>query len=71
MQEAGQRTRVVFSGDVGRYGAVLAKDPEPAPDADYLVAESTYGNRTHPEIAVLDQLEAVLEAHLRPRRRRS
>jgi metallo-beta-lactamase family protein len=61
LQEAGQRTRVVFSGDVGRFGAVLTKDPELAPDADYLVIESTYGNRAHPEITVLDQLEGVLK----------
>jgi hypothetical protein len=61
LQEAGQRTRIVFSGDVGRFGAVLTKDPELAPDADYLVIESTYGNRTHPEITVLDQLEGVLK----------
>ena len=61
LQEAGQRTRVVFSGDVGRFGAVLTKDPELAPDADYLVIESTYGNRTHPEITVIDQLEGVLK----------
>ena len=61
VQEAGQRTRIVFSGDVGRFGAVLTKDPELAPDADYLVIESTYGNRTHPEITVLAQLEGVLK----------
>jgi Cft2 family RNA processing exonuclease len=33
---------------VGRFDAVLTRDPELAPDADYLVIESTYGNRTHP-----------------------
>ena len=40
-------SRVLFSGDVGRFDAVLAQDPEPAPEADYLVVESTYGNRSH------------------------
>ena len=54
-------SRVLFSGDVGRYDAVLAKDPAPAPEADYVVVESTYGNRTHPDVPVLDQLEGVLK----------
>jgi metallo-beta-lactamase family protein len=61
VREDGAAVRVLFSGDVGRYDAVLAKDPAPAPDADYLVVESTYGNRTHPNLPVLDQLEGVLK----------
>jgi metallo-beta-lactamase family protein len=54
------RTRVLFSGDVGRFDAVLTRDPSLAEDADYLVIESTYGNRSHPPISVIDQLEGVL-----------
>jgi metallo-beta-lactamase family protein len=61
VRENGRATRVLFSGDVGRFDAVLTKDPEPAPDADYLVVESTYGNRTHPALSILDQLEGVLK----------
>jgi metallo-beta-lactamase family protein len=61
VREGGRETRVLFSGDVGRFGAVLTKDPDPAPEADYMVVESTYGNRTHPELSVLDQLEGVLK----------
>jgi metallo-beta-lactamase family protein len=60
-REDGRETRLLFSGDVGRFDAVLTRDPELAGDADYLVVESTYGNRTHPEVPVLDQLEGVLE----------
>jgi metallo-beta-lactamase family protein len=60
VREEGRETRVLFSGDVGRFDAVLTKDPDLAPDTDYLVVESTYGNRTHPELSVLDQLEGVL-----------
>ncbi len=40
-------TRIVFSGDLGRYGDPLLPDPEPVPEADYVVIESTYGNRVH------------------------
>jgi metallo-beta-lactamase family protein len=61
LREGGRSTRVVFSGDVGRFDAVLTSDPELAPEADYLVIESTYGNRTHAAISVIDQLEGVLK----------
>ncbi len=44
-----QPVRVVFSGDVGRYNAPLYYDPQPPPPCDYLVCESTYGNRDHPQ----------------------
>jgi metallo-beta-lactamase family protein len=59
--EDGRETRILFSGDVGRFDAILTKDPVPAPDADYLVVESTYGNRRHPALSILDQLEGVLK----------
>lgn len=64
VRENGRSTRVLFSGDVGRFDAVLTKDPELAPDAEHLVIESTYGNRTHAQISVLDQLEGVLQKTL-------
>jgi metallo-beta-lactamase family protein len=58
-----QPLRIVFSGDVGRYAAPLYHDPMPPPACDYLICESTYGNRDHPAIAVLDQIcEVVLES---------
>jgi metallo-beta-lactamase family protein len=57
----GRQTRILFSGDVGRYGAVLTKDPEPACDADYVVVESTYGDRSHPVSPVKDLLLEILK----------
>ena len=60
-RDGGREVHVLFSGDVGRFDAILAKDPEAAPDADYLVIESTYGNRRHAPISILDQLEGVLK----------
>jgi metallo-beta-lactamase family protein len=39
---------VVFSGDLGRYGVPIMRDPDPVPRADVLLVESTYGNRLHP-----------------------
>lgn len=43
----GTDSRVVYSGDLGRYGRPLLPDPEPVPLADVLLLESTYGDRTH------------------------
>jgi metallo-beta-lactamase family protein len=40
-------TRIVFSGDLGRYRDPVMPDPEPVTAADYLVIESTYGDRRH------------------------
>ncbi|WP_242344100.1 MBL fold metallo-hydrolase RNA specificity domain-containing protein [Anaeromyxobacter terrae] len=42
--------RLLFSGDLGRYGAPILPDPEPGADADALVLESTYGGKRHPEV---------------------
>ncbi len=39
--------KIVFSGDLGRYGAATMIDPTPIRQADYLLVESTYGNRLH------------------------
>jgi metallo-beta-lactamase family protein len=39
--------RLVFSGDVGRYGRPILPDPQPVAEADVLVVESTYGDRIH------------------------
>lgn len=60
-KEPGGNRKILFSGDVGRYGAVLAKDPDPCPEADYVLVESTYGNRQHPSISVQEQLQSVLQ----------
>lgn len=60
VRENGKQTGVLFSGDVGRFEAILTKDPELAAEADYVVVESTYGNRSHDSVGVLEQLEGVL-----------
>jgi metallo-beta-lactamase family protein len=39
-------TRIVFSGDLGNYSSPTMPEPEPVAEADYLVVESTYGNRS-------------------------
>jgi metallo-beta-lactamase family protein len=49
---------VLFSGDLGRYGDPIFNDPSPIFAADYLVVESTYGDRQHDRI---DPEHALLE----------
>lgn len=61
LEEAGRRVRLVFSGDLGRPGLPLLRDPAPAGAADYLLIECTYGDRLHEPIdAAYDQLRAVI-----------
>ncbi|HEX7084715.1 MAG TPA: MBL fold metallo-hydrolase [Vicinamibacterales bacterium] len=43
----GSGTRIVFGGDLGRYGRPVLLDPEPIAKADVLLVESTYGGREH------------------------
>lgn len=60
----GRRTiRLGFTGDIGRYNKQILKDPEPFPQVDYLIMESTYGDRLHESLESAEQelLMAVLD----------
>jgi len=46
--ENGRAQTILFSGDIGRYDQPILHDPENPPAADYLLCESTYGDREHP-----------------------
>jgi metallo-beta-lactamase family protein len=60
--ENGQKTRLLFSGDVGRKNLPIIRDPDPAPTADYLIMESTYGNRLHQPIGpVKNKIAAIVK----------
>ncbi len=57
----GQAMRVAFTGDLGRPRLPILRDPAPLPDVDYLVVESTYGNRAHKPIdSAKDDLAAAI-----------
>ncbi len=45
--QGGKEKKVVFSGDIGKSGNPIIKDPQRVKEADYIVIESTYGNRLH------------------------
>ena len=52
--------RLVFSGDVGRRDDLLMPAPQPLPEADVLLVESTYGNRRHPKEDVAARLAHIV-----------
>jgi metallo-beta-lactamase family protein len=47
LTEKSSGVRLCFSGDVGRNGLPIIRDPQPPPQVDYLILESTYGDRLH------------------------
>jgi metallo-beta-lactamase family protein len=59
--ENGKKTVVVFSGDIGRYGEPILKDPATPPsNADVLLCESTYGDREHEAGDPAETLAAIV-----------
>jgi metallo-beta-lactamase family protein len=54
-------TTIVFSGDLGRDGSPILRDPAPLAHADFVLVESTYGNREHaPHEQAVDELVEAL-----------
>jgi metallo-beta-lactamase family protein len=56
----GKPMRLAFSGDLGRYDALILQDPAPVGQADYLLVESTYGDRLHPEEHPVEELSSII-----------
>jgi metallo-beta-lactamase family protein len=50
INENGKETHLTFSGDLGRYNDLILRSPENFPQADFIIMESTYGNRLHEDI---------------------
>jgi metallo-beta-lactamase family protein len=53
-------TRFLFSGDLGHYDQPIVKDPAPPPACDYLMCESTYGNRLHGDVDSKSQMARII-----------
>lgn len=54
------KNKLTFSGDLGRPNQLIMKDPPKIKDTDYLVLESTYGDRIHEESDAFQVLEQVI-----------
>ena len=61
--EAG-KNKIAFSGDIGRANDPILFPPDKIPPVDYLVVESTYGNRQHEPINPLNELKTVVNEAL-------
>jgi metallo-beta-lactamase family protein len=55
-----EETSILFSGDIGRPHDLVMRAPSTVKNADYLVVESTYGNRTHDPSDPLDKIEGII-----------
>ena len=57
----GDKRRIIFTGDIGRWDRPIVRNPSTFEQADYVVMESTYGNRLHADVEEIDgQLEQVI-----------
>jgi metallo-beta-lactamase family protein len=62
IKENGRKFKFGFTGDIGRPGLPILKDPEFMGNVDYLISESTYGGRVHDKTNMMDeQLASVLK----------
>jgi metallo-beta-lactamase family protein len=61
VRDAGRETKIVFSGDLGQPARPLVRDPASIAEADVLLVESTYGNRSHRSMdETVDELVEVV-----------
>lgn len=56
VSEPKNEIKILFTGDIGRYNTSLISDPVPPPEADYVICESTYGDRLHNKLEDAEQL---------------
>lgn len=62
----GQQRSILFSGDIGRWDQPVLKDPVTPPPSDYVLVESTYGDRLHEDEDPRAELaEVIRDAHAR------
>jgi metallo-beta-lactamase family protein len=64
-KENGEPLRFLFSGDLGHYDQPIIKDPAIPAECDYLMVESTYGNRLHGDVASDVQLADIINEAFR------
>jgi metallo-beta-lactamase family protein len=67
INDNGRRVRLGFTGDLGRKDLPILRDPVLVQDLDYLITESTYGNRLHEDISRVEEelAETVMDTYSR------
>lgn len=56
-----EETKIIFTGDVGRNNQPILKDPYQIAGADFIVTESTYGDRAHPKVDKKEELVEIVK----------
>jgi metallo-beta-lactamase family protein len=59
-QDSGEEKKIVFSGDIGKRGNPIIRDPFAPIEADFIVMEATYGNRRHKPLK--DSIDELVQA---------
>ncbi len=63
IEDGASSLRIAFTGDCGRRGLPILRDPAPLPECDFLITESTYGDRLHPpELDLAEELGRIVQA---------
>jgi metallo-beta-lactamase family protein len=65
VRDNGFTRKVLFGGDLGRFPQLILFEPEVPDGADYLLVESTYGDRLHPQENTRERLAEIVEATAR------
>lgn len=55
IEEEGEMKRIAYTGDIGRAKSHILCSPQPFPQCDYLICESTYGDRLHDDVLVSEE----------------
>ena len=60
IKEGRRKFNIMFAGDIGGYDALIAVDPGAVKSVNYLVLESTYGDRKHPDEDVVNRFDEII-----------
>jgi len=62
VSQGGEKRTIIFSGDVGRWDRPILRDPNVFSKTDYIVVESTYGDRVHAQADISDSLADIVNS---------
>ncbi len=64
LEERGQKTKLIFTGDIGQPNVPILDDPYQISGADFIITESTYGNRVHEQVDREAELRDIMQEAL-------